>query len=114
MTEHDIYLSKLSTTERRALVSIIKSVKDIIPEAQEVITYGMPGFKYHNKYLLAFACFKNHLSLFPGSEVIEKYHDKLSGWKTSKGTIQFSVDHPIPDDILADIINTRKNAINGS
>jgi uncharacterized protein YdhG (YjbR/CyaY superfamily) len=100
----DEYLSKVEIAQKIELEKVRKVVKKIILEAQEVITYGMPGFKYKGKYLLAFAPFKDHLSIFPGAEAVEASKNKLSGYKTSKGTIQFTVDNPITEDIIKEIV----------
>lgn len=65
----------------------------------------MPGFKYRGKYLVSFAAFKDHLSLFPGAEPIEALKDKLTDYETSRGTIQFTLDHPLSDDLLKEILH---------
>lgn len=98
------YLAKLSQPEHEALEHIRQRVISLAPDAEEVITYGMPGFKHNGKYLLAFSAFKDHLSLFPGAEPVESIKARLDGFTMSKGTIQFTPEKPIPDDILTEII----------
>jgi uncharacterized protein YdhG (YjbR/CyaY superfamily) len=100
----DDYLETLGTPEKAALEHIRAIIHKMVPEAEEVKTYGMPGFKYRGKYLASFAAFKDHLSLFPGAEPVEVFRDKLRGYTTSKGTIQFTLDNSLPDELLADII----------
>ncbi|MGE5327759.1 MAG: iron chaperone [Thiobacillus sp.] len=112
MTVFDDRLSELESSQRVALERIRKIVYEIVPDVEEVITYGMPGFKYKGKYLIAFAAFKDHLSLFPTSKPIEDFKDRLSEYKLSKGTIQFTVDKPIPDDLVRQIVLSRLESIN--
>jgi uncharacterized protein YdhG (YjbR/CyaY superfamily) len=64
----------------------------------------MPGFKYKKKYLLTFAVFKDHMSIFPGSAPIEELKDKLGNYKLSRGTIQFTSESPLPDSLLEEIV----------
>ena len=104
MSVIDDYLSTLSGDEKAILADIRKTVLKLVPTCTEVITYGMPGFKYKGKYLLSFAAFKDHLSLFPGAEPIEVFKSDLKDFVTSKGTIQFSLQQQIPHDLLEKII----------
>ena len=64
----------------------------------------MPVFRLSGKYVIGMSVFKNHMSVFPGSEPIEAYKKELEAFKTSKGTIQFTVKNPIPEDLLKKII----------
>lgn len=112
MNAVDEYLNKLSHAEKIALEHIRHIVKTELPEAEEVISYGMPGFKYKGKYLLGYAAFKDHLSFFPTSEPVELLNSKLSEFKLSKGAIQFFTERPIPDDVIIKALKIRINAIN--
>ena len=71
----------------------------------------MPGFKYKGKYLLSFAAFKGHLSLFPGAEPVENLREELQPYRRSKGTIQFTVEQPLPEPLLRHIITLCKQRI---
>lgn len=103
MSVIDDYLKKLELPQRAELERIRQIVQQVAPEAVEVITYGMPGFKYRQKYLIAFAAFKDHLSLFPAPGPIEALKDKLTDFKLSKGTIQFTLEHPLPESLIKEI-----------
>jgi uncharacterized protein YdhG (YjbR/CyaY superfamily) len=94
-----------------ALLHIRDIAKQIAPEAEEVVSWGMPGLKYNDKFLLNFAAFKDHLSIFPGAEVIQVLKKELADFPTSKGTIQFTLDQPIPDETLRSIVQFRKDDI---
>lgn len=92
-------------------LQIINNLKKIIlkeaPEAIETFSYGMPVFKYRGKYLIGVGAFKNHISLFPGSEVVEAFEKDLINFKTSKGTIQIPLDYKLPNSLLNKIIRYR-------
>lgn len=108
----DSYFSTLTESQKLSLEHIEKIVKTLVPEANEVISYGIPGFKYQGAYLLGFAAFKNHFSLFPTSGPIDALKPKLKAYKLARGTIQFTDSAPIPDSLIKEIINHRLSVIN--
>ena len=105
------YLKKVAEPQKSVLKHISEIIAQTAPNATEAISYGMPGYKYKDKYLITFAAFKDHLSLFPGAHAIEALQDKLTGYKLSKGTLQFSVDKPLPDSLIKEIVTIRLNDI---
>lgn len=105
------YLQSLSTQKRTELTRLFKLTKMLVPMAEETISYGIPAFKYNGQPLIYFAAFKNHYSVFPTSGPINKLSGKLTKYKVSKGTIQYTNDSPIPDNLLAEIILYRKEEI---
>lgn len=111
MNEVDKYIQALKPVQRKALEHIRLVVKEQLPEVTESISYGMPVFKYRDKYLIGYAAFKNHLSIFPGSGPVELLSKKLEGYKLSKGTVQFTVEKPLPDSLLIEIISLCRTAI---
>ena len=91
-----------------ALERIRKIIKSAAPDANELISYGMPAFKLYGKMLMYFAGFKNHCSLFPGSKfVILKFKKELKAFKTSAGTISFTVEKPLPTSLIKKIVKAR-------
>jgi uncharacterized protein YdhG (YjbR/CyaY superfamily) len=104
----DEYLAGTPEPARSTLKHIRAVIRSVVPaEATEVISYGMPMFKY-NGMLVGYAAFKNHCSLFPtGSGVIEKFAKELKGYATSRGTIQFPSDKPLPDALVKKIVKAR-------
>ncbi len=104
----DEYLSKVPEPARSTLSHIRSVIRSVVPKAAtEVISYGMPMFKF-NGMLVGYAAFKNHCSLFPtGSGVIEKFAKELKGYPTSRGTIRFPSDKPLPDALLKKIVKAR-------
>lgn len=110
----DDYFKTLTPAERAALERIRKIVKKVAPQAEEIISYGMPGFKYRGKYLVGFAAFKQHLSIFPTAEPVEALKDKLQEFVTAKGTVQFTLDKPLPEEIIVELVAHRAKTIEAS
>ena len=112
MSAVDDYLEKLDAPQREALERICRIAREAVPGAEEATSYGMPAFKVKGKPLLAFTVSQRHLSLHPFSpSVIETVKDGLGGFELSKGTIRFTLDNPIPDDVLRRIIGARLKEI---
>ena len=104
MDEIDSYISSQKETYTIKLLEIRNLVKALMPTTKESISYAMPVFKYKHKYLIGYAAFKNHMSLFPGSEAIEAMQDDLRGYTVSKGTIQFTEENPLSEELVKKII----------
>ncbi|HEY3430117.1 MAG TPA: DUF1801 domain-containing protein [Cyclobacteriaceae bacterium] len=102
----DEYLADLPEKEREVLSSIRKTIRATAPKAEEGISYGMPGYKYYGM-LVYFAAFKNHCSFFPGSSMLEHFGKEIEKYKTSKGTLQFTVDKPLPASLIKKIVKAR-------
>ncbi|HJT38464.1 MAG TPA: DUF1801 domain-containing protein [Actinomycetota bacterium] len=103
----DAYLADVPPKERAVLKQIRSTVRSVLPEAQEKISYGMPAFTYHGN-LLYYAAAKNHLSLFPGSKsVIKKFAKELASFDATAGTIRFTVDKPLPQTLIKKITKER-------
>jgi uncharacterized protein YdhG (YjbR/CyaY superfamily) len=102
------YLAAIPEPARSTLKHIRKVIRSVVPsETTEVISYGMPMFKYKGM-LVGYAAFKKHCSLFPtGSGVLDRFEKELKGLRTSKGTIQFPPDKPLPDSLVKKIVRAR-------
>lgn len=111
MSVVDELLAPVPPAQRAALEHIRALIHQTVPGAEEVMTYGMPGFKYRGKYLVAFSAFKDHLSLFPGAIPDTINHPELAHFKTSKGTLQFTVEQPLPDTLIKELLHIRVVAI---
>ncbi len=107
MTAIDTYLENIDSAQRAQLERIRAITKKAIPTAEEKISYGMPTMTYKGKNLLHFAAFKDHMSLFPTSGPTEELAAKLKDYKTAKGTIQFTLEKPLPENLILEIINLR-------
>lgn len=108
MTVIDDYLDHVTPAQRKALEHIRKIVKDMVPDAEEVISYGMPTLKQKSKTILHFAAFKDHMSVFPTADPrLSEIGELYAKFRTSKGTLQFSEENPIPDELIREIVKTR-------
>jgi len=99
----DEYIAVQPAEVQPLLQAIRRTIHEAAPDAQETISYQMPAFK-QDKILIWFAAFKNHISIFPKVKVIDAFKKQLAPYKTSKGTIQFPIDEPLPLDLIADIV----------
>lgn len=107
-TSIDEYLSGVPEDARGALVQLRKRIKQAAPDATETISYQMPTFKYHGRASVGFAAFKNHCSLFPYSaKVMELCEEELNSYETSKGTIRFQINRPLPAALVKKIVKMR-------
>jgi uncharacterized protein YdhG (YjbR/CyaY superfamily) len=112
MSAMDEYLDGLPQEQREALARVRAIVESVAPDAEEGVSYGMPAFLYAGRPLLGFRAAKKHLSVFPFSPAaIEAVADRLEGFDLSKGTIRFSPDRPVPEDVLADLVRARNEEI---
>ena len=101
------YLMAVPPAPRAALQRLRKTIKAAAPQATELISYGIPGYKHHGM-LVYFAAFKNHCSLFGVGAALMKTHQKaLAPYKMSKGTIQFTVGKPLPTALVRKLVKAR-------
>jgi uncharacterized protein YdhG (YjbR/CyaY superfamily) len=108
----DDYLDGLPPGEKAALERVRAVVGRVAPEAEDGRSYGMPAFIYSGRPLLGFRVAKNHLSIFPFSPAaIEAVKDRLGGFDLAKGTVRFTPDKLVPDDVLADLVRARMQEI---
>ncbi len=102
----DEYIENFPDDIQLILQKIRKTIKKAAPDSSEVISYQMPAFKQHS-VLVYFAAFKNHIGFFPTSKPIEIFKDRLTSYKTSKGTIQFPINKKIPLGLISEITEYR-------
>jgi uncharacterized protein YdhG (YjbR/CyaY superfamily) len=108
----DDYLDGLPPAEKAALERVRAVVVREAPEAEEGRSYGMPAFIHAGRPLLGFRAAKNHLSVFPFSPAaIEAVKDRLGGFDVAKGTVRFTPDNPVPEEVLADLVRERQREI---
>jgi uncharacterized protein YdhG (YjbR/CyaY superfamily) len=107
-TSVEKYLAALPAEPRAALEKLRKTIKAAAPGATESISYQMPAFKDHGRFLVSYAAFKNHCSLFPASKaVLEELGEELKPYFSAKGTIRFKADKPLPDALVKKIVKVR-------
>jgi len=102
----DHYLAAVSDDKRAALETLRKTIKAAAPEAEECITYQLPAFRLNGKLLVAYGAAANHCAFYPGSTV-EALESELRDYDTSKGTIRFPADRPLPAALVRKLVNLR-------
>ena len=108
----DDALADLAEPDRGCLQHIIGIARSVAPDATEGTSYGMPALKLDDKPLVGVVAAARHLSLFPFSPaVVEAVADRLEGFSLSKGTLRFTAEHPLPDDVVEDIVRLRQAEI---
>ena len=106
--EIDQYLDALEEPKRATLARLRQTILDILPEAEQGISYGVPAFKVAGKTIAGFAAFKSHLSYLPHSgSVFPQLTDELRGYSTSSGALRFGIDQPLPVPLVEKLIAVR-------
>jgi len=101
------YLAALPEAQRAALERVRRAVRDAAPEAEEVISYRMPGYRYKGM-LVYFAAFEDHLSFFgAGKGLVKTFSEELEPFDVSGSTIRFSVEHPLPAALVKKMVKAR-------
>jgi uncharacterized protein YdhG (YjbR/CyaY superfamily) len=107
-TTVDEYLAALPEEPRAALEELRATIKATAPEATELISYEMPAFKAQGRFLVSYAAYKRHSSLYPASgAVMEALGEELKPYFSGKGTLRFRADQPLPSQLVRKIIEVR-------
>jgi uncharacterized protein YdhG (YjbR/CyaY superfamily) len=107
-SEVDQYLAALDEPKRATLAQLRQAILDVLPEAEQGISYGSPAFTVRGKTIAGFAAFKNHLSYLPHSgSVFPQLEDELKGYATSLGALRFDIDRPLPVPLVEKLIAVR-------
>ena len=106
--EVDAYLAGLGEPKRSTLEQLRRTILEIVPEAEQCISYGVPAFKMGGKVVAGFAAFKNHLSYLPHSgSVFQQLPTDVAPYTTSSGALRFDVDRPLPKALVKKLIAVR-------
>ena len=106
--EIDQYLDALEGPKRTTLAQLRQTILDILPDAEQGISYGLPAFKVRGKTIAGFGAFKDHLSYLPHSgSVFPQLKDELKGYSTSSGALRFSIGQPLPVPLVEKLIAVR-------
>lgn len=102
------FLAKAPAVQRAALKTLRAAIKAAAPEAEEVISYGVPMFKYRGHPLVSFGYGREHCSFYVQSPAVMKAHAKLlTSYDTSKGTVRFTADKPMPATLIKKLVKAR-------
>jgi uncharacterized protein YdhG (YjbR/CyaY superfamily) len=104
----DEYLLGVKEPERSVLQDLRGTILEIVPDAEQVISYNVPAFRVYDKYVAGFAAFKSHLSYLPFSgSVLGELKDELAGYTMTKSSLHFSAQHPLPKQLVKKLIELR-------
>jgi uncharacterized protein YdhG (YjbR/CyaY superfamily) len=107
-SEIDAFLARLPQEVRAALEELRRTIAAAAPDAVEGIGYGVPAFKYRGRPLVSFGAGKSHCSFYVQSPAVMDAHgDELAAYDTSKGTIRFTPDKPLPADLVTKLVKAR-------
>jgi uncharacterized protein YdhG (YjbR/CyaY superfamily) len=103
----DDFLAALSDDKRAALQKLRKTIKAAAPKAEECISYGIPAFRLNGRMLVYFGAATNHCSFYPGAFPVAACTKELKSYDTSKGTIRFQPDKPLPAALVRKLVKIR-------
>ena len=106
--EIDEYLAGVEEPKRSTLGAVRETIRSVLPDGEECISYGCPAFKVQGKTVAGFAAFKDHLSYLPHSgSVFPELREELAGYSMSSGALRFPIDEPLPRDLVEKLIAVR-------
>ena len=106
MPSLDEYLEKLAPAQRQQFERVRGIVRHLVPDAGERISYGIPTFTYRDRYVIYFAAFEHHMSVYPNVAGVE-------ATPGTKGTFRFTADDPVPEEVVEKIVSSRMAQIDG-
>jgi uncharacterized protein YdhG (YjbR/CyaY superfamily) len=102
------YLASVNSDHREALQKIRETIRAVAPNAEECISYGIPAFRLNGRSLVFFGAWANHCAFYPGSSTtLKKFRNELRNFQTSKGTLRFSPDKPVPVALVKKLLKAR-------
>jgi uncharacterized protein YdhG (YjbR/CyaY superfamily) len=104
----DEYIAGFPLDTQEILEQIRVTIRKVVPEAEETISYGIPTFNLNGTYLIYFAAYKKHIGIYPVPGAIEEVDKDFASYKTSgKGTIQFPLNKPMPLNLITKLVKLR-------
>lgn len=104
----DEYLAAVTAEQRAALEKLRKTIKAAVPDAEECISYGLAAFRLNGRPLVAFGAGAKHCAFYPmSSTTVEAHKSNLKDYETSKGTIRFPADRPLPAALVRKLVRAR-------
>lgn len=110
----DEYLDALDPVQRQALERIRHLVTRLVPDVTERISYRMPTLMYQGRALVYFTASQKHLSFYPSSWAIDELKDQLAPWKTTQHAIQFTLENPLPDELIEALVRAHQREIDAN
>jgi uncharacterized protein YdhG (YjbR/CyaY superfamily) len=104
----DDYLAGLDEPKRSTLAALRRSILELLPDATQGLSYGMPAFKVEGKAIAGFAAFKHHVAYLPHSgSVLSELEAELTGYEMTKGSLHLPIDRPVPPALVRELVATR-------
>jgi uncharacterized protein YdhG (YjbR/CyaY superfamily) len=103
----DEYLAPLTSEQRAALERLRRAIKSAAPKAEECISYQLPSFRLGGRLLVSFGAWANHCAFYPGAHPVQAHKDELKAYSTSKGSIRFHANSPLPATLVRKLVKTR-------
>ena len=104
----DEYLANVKPGQRKTLQKLWQTIQTAAPNAEECISYGIPAFRFNRRLLVFFGAWANHCAFYPGSAAtLKNFRNELRNFQTSKGTVHFSPDKPLPAALVKKLVKTR-------
>ena len=104
----DAYLAGVEEPKRGTLEALRRSIRAVVPHAEECLSYGVPAFRVDGKVVAGFAAFTSHLAYLPHSgQVLADLEDRLDGYERTKGSLHFAVDEPLPDELVRCLVEAK-------
>jgi uncharacterized protein YdhG (YjbR/CyaY superfamily) len=103
----DEYLAPLSNEKRAALQKLRRAIQSAAPKAEECISYQVPAFRLGGRMLVAFGAAAKHCAFYPGAYPVEAHKDELTAYDTSKGTIRFQANRPLPATLVRKLVKAQ-------
>jgi uncharacterized protein YdhG (YjbR/CyaY superfamily) len=100
------YITAFPAETQKILEELRETIRKAAPDADEIISYGMPSFRLNGR-LVYFAAFKNHIGFYPMVTGIEAFKTNFSGYKWAKGSVQFPLQKPLPHELITKIVKFR-------
>lgn len=103
----DAYIAQFPVSTQEKLMELRNLILTLLPKAQEVISYQMPAYKI-NRVLVYFAGYKKHIGFYPTGKGISAFEHKLQAFTYSKGAVQFSLNQPLPIQLITEMVQLRE------
>lgn len=103
----DEYLESLPRDQRAALEKLRRDIRAAAPGAEECISYNVPGFRLEGRLLVSYGAAAKHCSFYPGAHPLEACGEELTSYSTSKGTVRFPADEPLPARLVRKLVKAR-------
>jgi uncharacterized protein YdhG (YjbR/CyaY superfamily) len=112
-TSIDEYIAEFPNGTQAVLRRVRRVIRDAAPEATETISYAIPTFDLDGRHLVHFAGYERHLGFYPTASGIASFKEELGGYKNAKGSVQFPLDEPLPEDLIRRIVEFRVREVRG-